>query len=261
MIIVVAAIALLVALLASALDSAVYQAGLASCAANLKTIANGQLTYAAEHQRAYAQIRGQDLLWEPSWIAASGNGLDTAEAADLRSVFEGYISAKSLVCPLSPRISLAAADTGTSAFVCSSYNLWTGWQYKMRSGPAEQGMFRVGDRWTWSGSSFRAIAADVDYVGTNGSTTNASHGDDAEVMIEYRFQRENSAMSGWVTGNSANPDGVRGRLDTNMALDDGSVHRFSGVKTVDERMKRVSCIRDGNGPNSTRNVWINVSAR
>jgi prepilin-type N-terminal cleavage/methylation domain-containing protein len=257
MLIVVAIIGALFALLAVALHTTTYPADLAKCAANLKTIADGELVYAMDHQRAYTLAKDQEFFDDPTSIAGVWNDSDLIGTADVRPVIKGYISLKTLVCPLSPHISLAEEDTGTPVVVLSSYNIWAGWQYKAEDAPPEDGMFRIGDRWTWAGVPFRILAGDWDTVATSGNTTNASHPDATGVMTDFRFQARGAAMSGWVTGNSANPTGVRGPLDTNAAFDDASVHRYTQVKTMDERMKRTGALR---GSKSNDHGWINVPA-
>src|SRR5687767_9906543 len=84
LLVVIAIIVLLLALLMPAMDKAIYQAELSVCAARLKAVATGSMTYAANSRRAYPHrtIQYWDG-WAP-WSLAAG-------ASDDRPVFRSFI--------------------------------------------------------------------------------------------------------------------------------------------------------------------------
>lgn len=251
MMIVVSIMALLLVLLVAGVSKTLYAADLAKCSTQLRAIASGSQMYAMDQRRHYPIAPGG----RHPIAHFLGSDRPTTRQYDLRPVVERYIDVRLWVCPLSPRISLAAEDTGEGS-AYSSYIFWMAWQYRPRDLPVERGMFRLGDRWTWDGRPFNLLVVDTD---NNVSNDNAfsSHPDHEGVMSSYRYQNQPAdfdpqpfTQSGWQA-----EDVRRGRIDFNSAHDDGSIRRISGVEPVDSRMQRVpliATVRD------VEPVWLNV---
>ena len=89
LLVVIAVIVILLALLAPALDSAIYQAELAVCGSSQPGIGAEVTTYAASHKRAYpgaARVKGLNAQALNEWYDGS---------YDLRVAMEGYLSVES----------------------------------------------------------------------------------------------------------------------------------------------------------------------
>ena len=279
LLVVVTVAVVLLAMLMPALDQAIYQAELARCSANLKGIAVSTSTYAASHRGYYPHRPGVLYAQErdPGWYAEQLT--DPRNGHDDRRTFEGYLPLSVLQCPLVGRVELSPQFTKTTSMVFCNYFLWFGWQYHSVPGPVaaargdgvarQRGMFKLGDRFEFDGDRFNVLASDVDEVNFTGSFSWASHPDKAGVLRELVLQdRDDPAVGAtrdypqlsltWSKWDSRVGGGAttwrRGAVDRNVALDDGSVHRYNNVVmnadgTPDERMTLVSAFSRRIGPN------------
>src|SRR5688572_2452466 len=98
LLVVITIIVILLAMLAPAMDTAIYQAQLAVCATNLKGIAPGVTAYAMNNQRRYPDRRTvQNNLWV-NLIK------DNTAATDYRAMVRPYLSVNgNLMCSLVPK--------------------------------------------------------------------------------------------------------------------------------------------------------------
>jgi prepilin-type N-terminal cleavage/methylation domain-containing protein len=254
LLIVTAIIVLLVALLVPALDRAVYHADLSRCAAQQRAVAMRCVDYAMDHRRTFPYRRGpledSDRLWK-----ANNLSMEVADY-DLRPGIRGYIDPNVLLNdPLNPaRVDLV--QTHPDSRVEAGYNLWFGWGFL--SPPGERAvMNRLGSRFTWKGIHYDVLVSDVNGDRKPGAE-GAAHGhpDDLSVMRPVVLQDQTAngqepalpravtgtaqwVISRWETG------ARRGQADMNIARQDLSVTRYSGLTTGDERMKPVNAFSRG----------------
>ena len=257
LLVVVTIIVVLLALLAPAVDRAVYQAELAVCSGNLKGMAGGTLVYAAHARRFYPD--------RP--VANAGNQLTVVlriNSADDRLVLSKFMPIQTLVDPLVKSVDLTTAESTwiQNAF----YSLWFDVRF-----PNEKGMHKLGDRWTWTDNytaqpgiplSLEYLASDTDSITNQGTGRNiASHpSDDGRMFMNFwqdvptgqtaavgeatgTAPQGQLTASYWdLTGAANNP---RGPADFNFALADGAVVRHREVKIDDDRVAAVPFNHNG----------------
>lgn len=234
LLVVVTIIIVLLALLAPAMDQAVYQAELAVCGSKLHAITTGAIAYASESKRRYPHRPSLRSAY-PVRAFQINDGDRSAYAAasfDDRPILRQFLSInKTLMCPLAKAVDLENSQDGT--FIASNFGMSFGFQYAQ-----EKGMFRLGDRLTWDGYESTVLAFDFDKVDSDLGHNYGSHPDHEGTMIPYWFQD-----SDW-TGSGNEVPGLmvtwsfwfgerRSAIDANYGFDDGSVVRFNGV-TWDE---------------------------
>ena len=276
LLVVITIIVVLLALLAPTLDTAVYQAELAVCGARLRTIATTANSYAMDHRRRYPYRESLNTSHNPRprWMwpnivvdeeSAAGNVSSTGNGVfiDDRAPLIPYLgqNLQALHDPLTGG-NLDYTIQGASLFV--DYNLWFGMRYAARSG---QGMYRVGDRLTWTEPSnpprqysFDVLASDNDVLlpgataGVGSQFAIASHPDRDGLL--YFTQFNSNATSRWArTRWERVTDEKRGPLDTNYAYADESVARMVQVTYNDPRMAHVPLQAYGT---STATTWIHL---
>jgi hypothetical protein len=155
-------IVVLLAMLAPALDRAIYAAELVSCAAQQDGIASGAMLYAMNHKRRYPHRAGTSestsghyfsmyitLPFNPQHNPGNATGYDD------RPLLRPYMSINAMLDPMAP----APVDLNNSAadsFICTSYSLWFGWKHieVSQDFPPARGMERFGQ--TWDGGAFGA---------------------------------------------------------------------------------------------------------
>jgi len=259
LLVVVTIIVVLLALLVPAMDKAIYQAELSVCAARQDAIATGVIQYALDFKRWYPNRPGnreaEDTTSFAPFHLKSRTDNNPLNARDLRPIVRGYIGPKHWPCPLSGDIDLSEEATQDVDRVYAGFNLFFGFTYS-RTGDwlgtgtfgtrsAEQGMYRVGDRWTFTPNPanapqnvfrFSVLATDVDWNKWDGQSF-GSHPDDGDTMTNYRVHKQLSfwAPDGTVTWSwwqKVNGGPPRGLIDMNAARDDGSVSRYTYVKAA-----------------------------
>jgi len=226
LLVVITVVVVLLALIAPAMDKAIYQAELAMCGSNLHSISGAALTYAAANGRQYPYRkrlannggRAYDIQYA-NWGGAPPNGLD--DRPMLRTLVNVNAT---LNCPAAPaKVDLDGSDADTN--IIGSYGLWFGFKYA-----GQPGMMRLGQRWKRGVDEYNTLAGDWSgvFVGTNQI---ASHNDAAGGMFPQTFQDEGAlkyTYSIWASGGEGAR--ARGPLDLNFARDDASVSRHNAVR-------------------------------
>ena len=238
LLVVITIVVVLLALLAPALDKAVYQAELAVCAANQRGIGTGATMYAMEYRRRYpihiALESGDALESRRNW-EVPGLYYPIINFSDDRPIIRGFIELKLLQDPMSRPLDLGTTDR--LSHILGSYSLWYGWHYENESA----GMRRIGDRLTFKGDRFNVLVSDFDKVDVANQQTTASHPDDEGKLAVYRLQDEQSGGIQWTAsfwfmrGNYQ-----RGRIDKNVLSADLAVTRFDRLAWDDPRLSIVS---------------------
>ena len=272
LLVVVTIVVVLLAMLAPALDRAVYQAELAVCGARLHGIGAAVTLYAMDQRRQYPYRRGvrETSVWQPYMLnliaqlaplyKEDRSTPPPIDGYDDRPILRGYIEInKFLTDPFCRLVDLDNSEP--DSLTTASYDLWFGWQYRHR-GVIDAGMFRLGDRFTWSyedtsgrrlSDSFDLLAGDMDKLAPGGPAMMGSH-PDAESVLTHQVMQDETAV-----GSTFSPGGIilgaagskftlsrwivgrypRGLIDSNFVRADGSVQRYAEVKVDDARMAQV----------------------
>ena len=291
LLVVVTIIVVLLALLAPAMEQAIYQAELATCGARMSATADGVNIYAMDFKRSYPYRsilnngdNGETFPWhlsQPPTAALPGG-------KDDRIPLRGYVDMKLLVDALCKPVDL----NHPTSWIYSSNNLWFGWTYK-----GYEGMTRVGKRMTWPGQDSQATAhvfssdwlitdGDDVFPGGGPAWNIGSHPDELGILGNLAVENGVKDMdspatqaSGAISGETASRwrnwgQWDRGEIEMNAAAADGSVARYNDVRTYDDdRMGRaptrskdtvtagaVRTARDGSRP-WTPSRWINIPIR
>lgn len=257
LLVVVTIIVVLPALLAPAMDQAIYQAELTVCGSKLHVIGATVTTYAFENKMRYPfrpQFLEPDVGWQAALLYNGDPALNAAilgnpssKTYDDREVLRPLFDLNTtLLDPLTKKIDLE--DMAVNCFGYSTYSLWFGWQF--RTPDVYRGMFKVGDRFGFDAKDgggtmvFDVLASDADGTNRlNGQQSQSSHPDRAN--LAQNVVRQNTTF--WASVYPATMvmsfwrymDGRRGENDLNYAHADGSVRRYNGVKYRDERMRFV----------------------
>jgi prepilin-type N-terminal cleavage/methylation domain-containing protein len=248
--VVVTIIIILLAFLAPAMETAIYQAELVRCAANQNGLADVMQFYAMDHRRVYptnTDRRHTSGKYEPDIL---GQGSDPTR--DLRPIlFPKYVGTyDQLLCPLTPgKISLVPQDNDPATKVYANYFLFAGWEYPGLFGG--KGMFRIGDRLGFADkvtnekvespvmvmdryctSLTAAPGAPFNVQGSHPSRT-------TELRPKMRSNQlvddmdplgDKATYSIWIGGPSPT-------VDINAACNDGSVRRFNAAQRWDPRFR------------------------
>jgi len=252
LLVVVTIVVLLLALLAPAMDEAVYQAELAVCATRQKAAGTGVIQYSTDSKRSYPLRQGaRDELVE--W---SNNQVANRFYEDRPAIFSAA-PAKTLLDPFSHPLDLETTVPDNAIY--ATYYLWFGWRFHkggrvwVNGQPigspvsSERGMYRLGDRFTYGSVSFNLLLSDGDRLSTN--YQDGFHPDRQGRMYSWpAFQDVVNPWPGWNThgafatwtGWSTQNTGVsRGEVDLNYAWDDGAVTRLARVIVGDPRVETV----------------------
>ena len=235
LLVVVTIIVVLLALLAPALDQAIYQAELATCAAQLKSVAGAVTLYAMDFQRRYPHRPSLGTFrWQVSELY---NTFDANN--DLRSVIEGRIDLNLFNCPLAGGVKYGTHETDAN-IVLGNYEMWFGWGYD-----DQKIMARMGDRFTWHDGvtehHFSVLVSDHELMKPDYPEVQATHPDrsPAEMSLWKRYDEKTTAVSGTQTEVSVTystwyryPFALanRGAVDRSFAYADGSVTRRVGLR-------------------------------
>jgi type II secretory pathway pseudopilin PulG len=266
LLVIVTIIVLLLALLAPALDEAVYQAELAVCQARMRGAGTGVIQYTLDNRRAYPMRQGPRdtvLQWVPNEVASN-------QYDDRGTIFKAVDPVRTLD-PFCPPID--PAKSGANTFVAVSYCLWFDWRFQRGFGEAS--MSRYGDRFTWTDSAgvqtaYSLLMSDEDRV--TGGLDMSSHPDrDGILAASPAYQDEPNiipffnlvgafvTMSYW--SSAGRGPQVRGALDLNYAYDDGSATRLNHVTLKDPRVNLVPDHTLHGGPSVGTTSWRQIPAR
>ena len=238
LLVVITIIVVLLALLTPALDKAIYQADLAVCGSHQHAAALGFQTYALDHHRQYPSRALAAAGPAEQLYAHVGHGGTNTWVVDDRPVFQGYIAInKMLNCPLTRRIEMVNIPVTTDQ-VYMPYTVWAGFQYK-----GEKAMRKLGDRLEYNSSSFNLLLADTVLRADDSPVWGrGTHPDKDGVWVNETWQ---DVPNPWVANGLPGDNystvtlsvwvgGVRGLIDANFALDDGSVRRITDILWNDD---------------------------
>ena len=220
LLVVITIIVVLLAMLTPALDQAIYQAELARCAAQLKQIGSAATTYAVDFRQWYPHRPIVRDSKAPSTIRHGDS--------DDRPVYRSHIPLSLMLDPLVPDKVDLNSEAG---HIQSSFtSLWFGSRY-----PDHKGMNRLGDRFEWTTTgpeprkyAFNLLASDSDFISqVHFRFASTSHIDENNSMAAIPTTDSNLIASYWKLDTPA----IRGPVDFNYALADGSILRLTKVKT------------------------------
>jgi prepilin-type N-terminal cleavage/methylation domain-containing protein len=256
----------LLALLTPAIDKAIYQAELITCAGRQHGAVVGVLTYTSQYRRWYPYRAGPaEVNWVPPYVYSN-------DRDDRPAIFEA-IQPQLLLDPFSGDIDLTT-KTDLRQVIYAEYNMHFSWRYKPTGDNGKQvgrekGMQRLGDRFTWTDvatdpttpyvHSFNLLISDFAVIReVEAQSALGGHPDRHEqtmVMIQvqddpvaatfYAPQGQTLTASYWRNQNTAAPRPKRGLYDANYAFDDGSVLLVKDIQW-DERSDRMTFIPESN---------------
>jgi len=242
LLVVITIIVVLLALLAPALDKAMYEAELALCATRQHGIGTGVSIYAMDHKRRYpihvALESGDAVESRRNW-EVPGLYYPIINFADDRPILKGYVDLKLLLDPMVQQIDLENVDR--MSHTLASYSLWYGWHWENE--PA--GMRKMGDRLSFRGDRFNVLVSDFDKVDLASGQVFTTHPDDEGKLAVFTRQDEQSGGFQWTLsfwfGRIVQGQNPRGTIDKNILTGDLSVARYTALKWDDARMTVVPC--------------------
>lgn len=259
LLVVITIIVVLLALLAPALDTAIYEAELAVCGAQLKAIGTGVTTYAMEHKRHYPYRSGVRDLSHYYWPNSLSQGANNTTHDD-RPELRPYVAINAAFNdPLSKRVDFDGSHP--QSWVWVPYSLWFGFQYAVqpvdpRQGTRQdRGMFKMGDELEWSDQKrispaerYRVLASDMFWTRNDDGDYVGAHPDKAGRMTTW--SGENISFGAEAKALSADPDAEMtvsrwnlmrspqdppGPWDSSYIYDDGSLATLRDVTHEDWR--------------------------
>lgn len=238
LLVVVTIITVLVSMLVPAVEQAMYQAKLAACSANMKTVAFAANNYAQDNQQHYP-ARHKEYSWDALHIRANYDG----NFFDLRATFAPYMALASFLDPMLGGIDLSDQANRPQVLLFANFNIYTG--LELGNNPRRPAMEKVGQRFEWTDTltdpgaghdyEFNVIAGDRNMY-WNDRWSASSHSDRG-VLRNGALQdhpEHNVTISYW-----AADGGDHAPMDLNYAYTDGSVQRYGGVIKNDERMAKI----------------------
>jgi prepilin-type N-terminal cleavage/methylation domain-containing protein len=258
LLVVITIIVLLLALIAPALDKAIYRAELVVCGSNLHGIVLGAQQYAISNARSYPHRRLIDeggTFWQrPDYLQ------DPTKFIDDRTAMQEYIDLGLMVCPLAGKVDLK--NTMDDSNVFSTVALRFGFRWKLPAGG--RGMLRLGDKFEWRRNYYGVMVHDWEIVGESSNLVISTHPDRDGVMRQSVVQDSGDADFRYLPGSGddlvrftfarwqSSTTWKRGAAEYNFAYDDGSVRFLDNVlvSTADgaraeERMIRVPVSANG----------------
>jgi prepilin-type N-terminal cleavage/methylation domain-containing protein len=249
LLVVITVILVLLAMLVPALDQAIYQAELATCAAQLGGVGKGVTVYAVDYKRRYPLrpgVEANDENHQPHDLVAGVWGPGIEMTTDQRALIKGMFSLKMLVDPLTQEVDLERQEEGLPQIVMTGYCMWWGWGYR-----GERKMARLGDRFTWTGladpqaagdprtARFDLLVSDRHHLKI-ASEAQTSHPDKNGTLVSMRLQ--NSTDNPWIPAFQVTQSFWYGRgsdqhgpMDMSYTHADGSVSRLTDQAPYDSR--------------------------
>jgi prepilin-type N-terminal cleavage/methylation domain-containing protein len=260
LLVVISIIALLVAMLVPAMEQAVYEAKIASCAAQLTGIVSGANTYALAANNHYPTPPAGRRGWTNAGVyTADYLGRKDQPDRDLRLIIRDHIPLKMMLCPqIGQQIDPTYEANDASSLVFANYGLH--FSREFTDGYGDGGLMRVNDRLGWTDAAadpsspptyyFRVVASDMNIYHETNNWAESSHpqlGTSGMFASAYQNtpagnQQYTYARWTWLNG--------RGPIDVNFTLTDGSTHVYRAVSQKDGRLRRVPVASNGtvNGP-------------
>lgn len=236
LLVVVAIIVVLLALLVPSLDKAVYQATLATCAAQQDGQVTGFQAYAVEFKRVYPYKQAVHVA-SSSWVMDQlSQALNTPSPSgnyDYRPVIANYVNIKMFVDPLAGDVDLSLNEPyNNGSTILSSYHQLEGFKFAFGGG-----MTKIGGRLSFGGNRFSVLVADKMHFNQGDNYAISSHGDKTlgrGVLAERRGEGAVNGLYGTYTYTHWNYIGLdgantHGLLDMNYGMQDGSVRRVTDV--------------------------------
>ena len=224
LLVVITIIVILLSLLTPALDTAVYQAELATCAGQMDGMAGGVLAYALEHRRAYPHRPPV----HNGYAHTQAPLIQQASVADLRNVLDGYWAPVVYIDPFCPQVELSDAHADSN--VLGSYALWFDYGFTQPGGGINS---RIGQGVRWDRRVFQLLVSDYDYIDQGGNAVFGSHPDADGVLMP------SGIINGGLPADPTNIVGKwshsrwenwgnysRGAIDMNFGYADGSILRM-----------------------------------
>jgi prepilin-type N-terminal cleavage/methylation domain-containing protein len=240
LLVVVTIIVILIALLAPALDRAMYTAQVAVCSAQLHTMTIGAAQYAMDHKRHYFYregARAPDVDWFTNQVYSPGGAgprHQRTHAYDDRPLFKPYFPLKILIDPMAGNVDVEREPKsfaqGTAEKddppIWVSYNLWVGINIhgsgafgQPPTGPSLRGMFKMGDRLEYDRYEFNVMFSDIHRYNWNWpGGAECSHSDQTGTMNLGDKSEKWTANTHYI-----------GPVDVNHAFQDGSVRNYGSV--------------------------------
>lgn len=244
LLVVVTIIVLLMALLAPALERAIYAAGMAVCGSKLRTLGWTATSYAQDNKRSYPQ-RKASISPVDTLNTTNADGLMTPADDRVPLVRSGLFPLNKIFNdPLCGSIDVEQS-LATSELQLP-YNIW--WSFKWTGQPNEQSLSRLYGRMTVTKGtvqySFNVLASDLEAMNGLGTSDTAfvSHPDQQGKMYNVRLQDDVESPGAtstkftytkWTSRGVTKP---RPPVDLNYVKADTSVVRVDGV-THDEEIK------------------------
>ena len=252
LLVVITIIVILLALVAPAMDRAMYQAELAICGSRLHAIGGGVQAYALNYQRSYPYRTTIHQTGFPIHVISMQANPPAGRIIDDRRVLQTFLSLNGhLNDPLAGDVDLERSKPDTVTF--ATYVPWFGARYL-----GDPGMLRIGQKLTWTSSDgsvqrrIGLLASDqnIFYTGNAAGASISSHPDHGGIMANELVQDKdasgtldppfalpsspgslNSTLARWYSRTTKE----RGLLDLNFAYDDNSVQRYNSVGVDDPR--------------------------
>jgi prepilin-type N-terminal cleavage/methylation domain-containing protein len=269
-------IVVLLALLSPALDRAVYEAEMAVCGSNQKSLGTGIFAYAMNNKRRYP-YREHLVDWYSVPLIIKNTFYE--KRYDDRPMLRPYISVtKTLSCPHLPQLDLEDQDPPTSIF--ATYNLWFGLRYRGDSFLFDQalgtyderpGLFKMGDRLHWYDNikgeaiASNVLAASRYVVHKLGTITYGSHPGESYYVFTNTDAPYGISVRALVTYYQSDSNEGRGPVDLNALFDDGGVRRYNEVHwdtrddAIEDRFYRVPAWNNSSGWD--HEWWENIPKR
>jgi prepilin-type N-terminal cleavage/methylation domain-containing protein len=264
LLVVITIIVVLLAMMAPALERAIYQAELAVCAAQQRGVATGAITYASQFARHYPY---REAVHDPNISIVEHRQLTTpankgqttnADGYDERPLLRTLIDVDALQCPLAGDLDLEISDA-SDTYVYPTINRFFGWRYV-----GSKGMLRLGDPWNWGNTASRIMISDYwASVSLFGVWVPESAHPDVNSGKLRLIKMQDEVPHPLILANLADPDAKHTlamwntdddgaervvRVDVNYLYDDMSVERinqFHWDPALDDRVRRVGAYVEG----------------
>jgi prepilin-type N-terminal cleavage/methylation domain-containing protein len=237
LLVVIAIVVLLMAMLAPALERAIYHAALVQCAAQQKLVASGCIHYAFDYRKAYPwrsachdpEAAYQSRHLKNNETANGQTGVPTgwtgrpgvlSAGHDDRPELAPYMDLQVFIDPLTTKISMTGEEVDTISWLQVPYNLIAGfWYANIRTG-----MTRMGSRMEINNTTFTVLISDMELLGTNSEESQMSHPDPEGRYRLNVADNQNITPGYWSITTAAwwGPWRQRGPIDANAGFDDAN---------------------------------------
>lgn len=234
LLVVITIIVVLLALLAPALDKAVYHAEMLRCAAQIKGVITSVQAYAAGSNRWYPPRKS---------VAAASPRIFAGAAADDRPLLKSLFPVNALLRdPFIARKVDLEKNQATSQ-VYGDYGLWFGFTFT----GSRKGARKLGERWEWTDTFGTApvstmhsvLVGDMDIIyrePSGGPLAQSAHNDAGNRMAPVIADDTTNCFLHMRLGGSYKRDPI----DLNYGFADASVKRYDRIKPRDDERMAVT---------------------